>query len=293
MLNLSIRGLMQFPKYIGKRSKRKSNIYVANIGILSVKGMSSWASSSFIISKYIRKKDGRVRWVSDLRELNKVIVRRQYPLPVIKDALKSAKDTIFPKIDASMQYYTFELNDENKDLCTINTSSGKFKYNGLPMRLKCTPNIAQETMTQMFSDLQEHTEIYIDDSDVFLPTWDHYLKLTGKIYKKLQDNGYTVNLLKCEWGVKKANWIGYWPTPVGLKLRKNKTDAILKMEPPTTIKQLRGFIGAINYYRDMWPRRSHILSPLTDAMGQYSRAKNEGKRLNLYGLEKYKSYLKK
>jgi hypothetical protein len=44
-------------------------------------------------------------------------------------------------------------------------------------------------------------------------------------------------------------------------------EAILKMQPPTTLKLFHGFVGMVNYYRDMWPHRAKILAPLTAHTG--------------------------
>ena len=44
--------------------------------------------------------------------------------------------------------------------------------------------------------------------------------------------------------------------------------AILELKEPTTLRKLRRVLGMVQYYRDLWEGRSHILAPLTDLVGK-------------------------
>ena len=96
--------------------------HLVRIGVLSSQQESEWALPSFIIPQ----NDGRVSWISNLHQLNKVIRRKQFLLPIIMDILcKCSEYKFFTKLGVSMQYYTFELDKESQDLCTIITPFGK------------------------------------------------------------------------------------------------------------------------------------------------------------------------
>jgi hypothetical protein len=91
----------------------------------------------------------------------------------------------FTKLDASMQYYTFELDKESQDLLTIITPFFKYKYLRLLMGLKCSPDITQAAMENVLSDIKD-ANVYIDDVGTFFSDWNHHVNLLATILRWLR-----------------------------------------------------------------------------------------------------------
>jgi hypothetical protein len=95
---------------------------------------------------------------------------------------------------------------------------------------------------------------------------DHLEKLQ-KVLSRLEQTGFRANLRKCAIAQHELEYLGYWLSRNGIQPQPKKVEAILRLSPPKNKRQLRHCLGMVNYYRDMWKRRSHILEPLTGLVG--------------------------
>ena len=124
-----------------------------------------------------KKANGTIRTVDDLRELNKAIKRVHYPLPKIQDIFERQRNyKFFTKVDISMQYYCFHLDEESSWYCVLVTPFGKFRRKVLPMGLANSPDWAQATMEELFQDIKHKVEIYLDGIGIFDKDWEEHLR---------------------------------------------------------------------------------------------------------------------
>ena len=131
------------------------------------------------------------------------------------------------------------------------------------MGLSNIPNIFQYNMSELFIGL-DTVRVYIDDLlHVTKGSCTEHLSILEEMFTRLQEAGLKVNARKSCFGAHKFYYLGYHITREGVMPIPKKVEAIQSLAVPKTRKQLRQFIGMINFYRDMWQKRSELLAPLT------------------------------
>jgi hypothetical protein len=171
-----------------------------------------------------------------------------------------------------MGFSHFELSEELSNMSTFILPFGLFKYKRLSMVGLCvSPDVMQSKMTQLFNDCS-HIKVYMDDILLFTKgTYGEHLNQVDEALERLRSKNMAINALKSFWAVDKVDYSGFRLTKQGILPQTKKVKAIMGMERPKNKKELRQFIGMVNYYRYMWKKQSHVLVPLDTLAGKNSK----------------------
>ena len=196
--------------------------------------------------------------------MNQKLKRKPYPLPKISDTLQQLEGFQYAtSLDLNMGYYHIALSSEASNMCTIITEFGKFRYRRLPMGVTCSQDIFQAKIYELLGDI-EGIRAYIDDILVINKgSFQNHLEQLEEVFRRCQKMNLKMNADKCRFGLNEIDYLGYIVTPEGIKPNPKKIQAIQAMKRPTTVTEVRRLIGLVQYYRDLWPRRSHILETFT------------------------------
>ncbi len=139
---------------------------------------------------------------------------------------------------------------------------GKYTYQRLPMGFAGSADIFQAEMGNLLATV-EYTKGSHDD----------HLDKLEQVFIRLCDAGLKVNAAKFFFCTQETEYLEYILTRGRIKPQPKKVQAILALNPPSNVKELRQFLGMVQYYRDMWAKRSEMLAPLTDLVGECRETK--------------------
>ena len=227
-----------------------------SMGIISPVQFSRWAAP--IVP--VMKQNGGVRICGDYKvTINQANLTDSYPLPRVDELLANLSGgKYFSKLDMSQAYLQLPLDEESKELVTVNTPKGLYRYNRLPFGVSSAPSIFQRTMENLLQGIKG-VSVYIDDILITGTSTDEHLSTVDEVLEKLETAGLKLNKSKCFFLRPSIEYLGHKD---GLHPTTEKVRAIQEAPQPRNVGELRSFFGIINYYNRFLPNLSAKLAPL-------------------------------
>ena len=167
----------------------------------------------------------------------------------------------FSRLGLSQAYQQIPLDEAAKELITINTQMGSYRYNRLPFGVASAPAIFQRTMDMVLQGLPR-VVCYVDDGLVTGTSDSEHLSNLAKVLDRLQPYGFWVKEEKCTFMVNSVDYLSHRIDADGLHATSEKPKAITEVPVPKNVTELRSFLGLLNYYGRFMPNLATLIHPL-------------------------------
>ena len=218
---------------------------MVNQGIIEP-ASSPWGSNIVLV----KKKDGSFRCCIDYRQLNSATRKDAYPLPHIDtclDAMSSA--AWFSTMDLRQSYHQVPVEPRDRDKTAFICHRGMFRYRMMPFGLCNAGATFQRLMDIVMSGLNLNVcLIYLDDIITFSRTIEEHLERLMRVFDRLRSAGLKLKPEKCTFFRHSVSFLGHVVPEAGIATDPEKVKAVADWPIPTSLREVRSFLGLASYY---------------------------------------------
>ena len=217
------------------------------------------------------KKKGKIRWATDYRALNEVTKPDVYPCANTLDNLRTdrLKDAnYFIGIDLAGAYLAVRVSDDSREKLAMATTEGLYEVLRMPFGPKNACGCYARLMKLTFGHMIEASEVlnYFDDNLLVCNSFLHGLVLFADFLQCVEVANLRIRPEKTELFVKEVDWLGHHVTSGDLSTQNRLVQQIVDWARPNSAKEMRSFMGLVQYYRGFIKGCSGIAAPLCKLM---------------------------
>nr|GEW11146.1 reverse transcriptase domain-containing protein [Tanacetum cinerariifolium] len=190
----------------------------------------------------------RCRVCIDYGKLNDANRKDHFPLPFMDQMLERlAKNEYYCFLDGFSGYFQILIDPQDQKKTTFTCHYGTFAYRRMPFDLCNAPGTFQRCMMAIFHDMIKETmKVFMDDFLVFRDSFSSCLSHLDRMLKRYEDTNLVLNLEKFYFMVKEGIVLGHNILKSRIKVDREKVNFIAKLPPPTSVKDIKSFLGVKN-----------------------------------------------
>ncbi|RDX76540.1 Retrovirus-related Pol polyprotein from transposon 17.6, partial [Mucuna pruriens] len=231
---------------------------------------SQWVSLVQVVPKksgmtVMNNQHDELRVYIDYRRLNQATCKDHFPFPFIDQVLeKLVGKPYYCFLDGFSGYMQIYIAPDDQHKTTFTCPFGTFAYTRMPFGLCNVLSTFQRCRTSIFSDLlQECMEVFMDDFAVYANSFDACLENLSKVLKRCIDINLVLNFEKCHFMVIELIVLGHLVSNRGIEVNKAKIDIITSLPNPTSVREVRSFLGHVGFYKRFIKNFSKTALPLS------------------------------
>ena len=183
--------------------------------------------------------------------------------------------------DLASGFFQLSIAETDRHKTAFRDAFGQlWEYVRCDFGLKILPSAFASTVAELLGDRKgSGVENCLEDILIHSADFDHHLDLVPAVLSRLQAGGLSVNFAKSKWCFASLEFVGMVMDRQGVRLVESKLAAIAGLTPPTTVKELRAFLGMTGYLRQYVERYSILAAPLTDILRNTAFSSKRSRRL--------------